>query len=41
MIKSVTAEVVKQKIEINLSAAAEYYIDYQFVQNIARFLTSE
>ena len=40
-LKVLQREVVKQKIDINLSAAAEYYIDYQFVQNIGKqdFLT--
>ena len=34
-------EVLKQKIEISLSAAAEYYVDFEFVQNIGKqdFLT--
>ena len=40
-LKVLQQEVVKQKIDINLSAAAEYYIDYEFVQNIGKqdFLT--
>ena len=40
-LKVLQQEVVKQKIDIILSAAAEYYIDYEFVQNIGKqdFLT--
>ena len=40
-LKLLKQEVLKQKIDISLSAAAEYYVDYEFVQNIGKqdFLT--
>ena len=40
-LKLLKQEVLKQKIDISLSAAAEYYVDYEFAQNIGKqdFLT--